>query len=92
MQQVEPQVQELNPTADVPGNSGTNSQNLTRASQRFEPTTLADSPFLFGSGGQGADNGIRGWGEALNRLGLGGGEQPSGGGEQPSGGDPEGAE
>lgn len=51
----------------------------------FKPEPIV----LFGSGkGNGADNGIRGWGEGLKKLGIGGGDTESAGGE--SGG--EGAE
>jgi hypothetical protein len=77
--QVQPQVEELKPPVTTPDNSGAASQNITRTSQKFEPTKLGESPFLFGSGGQSVDNGIRGWGEGLKKLGIGGADAPSGG-------------
>jgi hypothetical protein len=78
-----PQVeqQEITQTADVPDNSGSNSQNLTRESQKFEPTKRGEAPWLLNGGGSGADNGIRGWGKMLNKLGIGGGGEDSSGGQ-----------
>jgi hypothetical protein len=77
-QQVQPQVEELKPPVTTPDNSGAANQNITRTSQKFEPTNLGESPFLFGSGGQGVDNSIRGWGEGLKKLGIGGADSSSG--------------
>ena len=77
-----PQVEEITPTADVPDNSGSGSQNVIRDSLRFTPESNGKSPFLLGSGGPAVDNSIRGWGSALKKLGLGGGESPSGDGTE----------
>ena len=68
-----PQVEEITPTADVPDNSGSGSQNVIRDSLRFTPESNGKAPFLLGSGGPGVDTGISGWGSALKKLGLGGG-------------------
>jgi hypothetical protein len=64
--QVEPQA--------TPGDNGGPNLNVSRASQKFTPKSFGDSPILFDSG-KGADNGIRGWGNALKSIGLGGGEE-----------------
>jgi hypothetical protein len=66
-----PQVQ----TKDVtPDNSGPANQNITRDSKKYTPrSTGGDSSILFGTGTPGADKGIRGWGAALKKLGIGGG-------------------
>jgi hypothetical protein len=72
-------VEEVTPTADVPDNGGP-TLNITRDSKKFTPKSIGDSTILFGSGA-GADNGIRGWGDALNKLGIGGGEESSSGTE-----------
>jgi hypothetical protein len=57
-------------------NSGQSSQNIIRDSKKFTPESIGTSPILFGST-SGADNGIRGWGSALKKLGIGGGEESS---------------
>ena len=72
-----PQVEEITPTADVPDNSRSGSQNVIRDSLRFTPESNGKAPFLLGSGGPGVDNSIRGWGSALKKLGLGGGSRPA---------------
>jgi hypothetical protein len=70
------------PKVDPAANPGDNSGpqlNVSRASEKFEPTKLDGTPFLFGSGTPGADNGIRGWGDMLKKAGIGGGDASSGG-------------
>jgi len=66
-------------TAGAPGGSGASTQNITRESPRFSPQSRGDSPILFGTGAPGVDNGIRGWGSALKKLGIGGGDAAGGG-------------
>ena len=51
----------------TPDNSGQGSRNIIRDSLKFTPES-SDSRILFGSGGPGVDNGIRGWGEGLDRV------------------------
>lgn len=89
------------PAAEEPKASTSTSSTKTKQAAAEEPTgtskgggsysgSFKPEPIvLFGSGkGNGADNGIRGWGEGLKKLGIGGGDTESAGGE--SGG--EGAE
>jgi hypothetical protein len=52
--------------------------NITRDSKKFTPELTGNSPILLESG-TGVDNGIRGWGSALKKLGIGGGEESSSG-------------
>jgi hypothetical protein len=49
--------------------------NITRDSKKFTPESIgnSNSPILFGNG-SGVDNGIRGWGSALKKLGIDGGD------------------
>jgi hypothetical protein len=47
--------------------------NITRDSKKFTPESTGNSPILF-ENGSGVDNGIRGWGSALKKLGIGGGD------------------
>ncbi|GAB5901315.1 hypothetical protein OKHIL_71240 [Mycolicibacterium mageritense] len=89
------------PAAEEPKASTSTSSTKTKQAAAEEPAgtskgggsysgSFKPEPIvLFGSGkGNGADNGIRGWGEGLKKLGIGGGDTESAGGE--SGG--EGAE
>ena len=62
------------PLAVVPDNSRAANRNIIRDSKKFTPQSIGDSPILFGTGTPGADNGIRGWGSALKKLGIGGGD------------------
>ena len=65
------------PAADVTADNGGPVQNIVRESKKFTPKAIGDSPILFGNG-QGADNGIRGWGSALKKLGIGGNDADTG--------------
>ncbi len=51
----------------TPDNSGQGSRNIIRDSLKFTPESN-DSRILFPSGGPGINNGIRGWGEGLDRV------------------------
>ena len=51
----------------TPDNSGQGSRNIIRDSLKFTPESN-DSRILFPSGGPGVNNGIRGWGEGLDRV------------------------
>jgi hypothetical protein len=71
--------------AATPGdNSSSNLQNIVRDSTKATPTERlggdSSSPFWLQNGGAGVDNGIRGWGDALKKIGLGGGGEGSAGG------------
>jgi hypothetical protein len=76
-----PQVEqkEIDPTVTTPDNSGPK-LNVARASEKFSPESIGKSPILFGTGTPGVDNGIRGWGDGLKKLGIGGGDASSSGG------------
>jgi hypothetical protein len=65
----------------TPDNSGAANRNIIRNSKKFTPESIGKSPILFGTGTPGVDNGIRGWGAALNKLGIGGGGDSSGSGD-----------
>jgi hypothetical protein len=58
-------------TAD---NSGAGAQDVSRSSRKFTPGSIGNTPVLFGAGTPSADNGIRGWGSSLKKLGIGGGD------------------
>jgi hypothetical protein len=80
----EPQVEEA---AATPGdNSGSNLRNIVRDSTKATPTERlggdSSSPFWLQNGGAGPA-GIRGWGDALKKIGIGGGDQSSEGGSTP---------
>ena len=71
--------------AATPGdNSGSNLQNVVRGSTKATPTDRlggdSSSPFWLQNGGNGADNGIAGWGSMLKKIGLGGGGDAGAGG------------
>jgi hypothetical protein len=77
----EPKIEEA---AATPGdNSGSNQQNVVRDSTKATPTERlggdSSSPFWLQNGGAGVDNGIRGWGDALKKMGIGGGDSGGGG-------------
>jgi hypothetical protein len=78
--QAAPQV-EIDQTVTTPDNSGAANRNIIRNSKKFTPESIGKSPILFGTGTPGVDNGIRGWGAALNKLGIGGGGDSSGSGD-----------
>jgi hypothetical protein len=61
--------------AATPGDNNNGPQlNVQRTSEKFTPKGIgSDNPLLFGSGNSGVDNGIRGWGDALKKMGIGGG-------------------
>jgi hypothetical protein len=58
--------------ATTPDTGRANVQNEQRNSQKFTPKGIDGNPILFGSGTPGVDNGIRGWGDGLKKLGIGG--------------------
>jgi hypothetical protein len=71
-------------------NSGADSQNIVRDSQKFTPGSSGNSPILFGTANRGVENGMPGWQAGLKSLGL----APSGatpGGATPGGATPGGA-
>jgi hypothetical protein len=61
--------------AATPGDKGGPDLNVSRVSEKFTPKGIDGDPILFGSGTPGVDNGIRGWGDGLKKLGIGGGEE-----------------
>ena len=52
---------------------------ITSYSEKFTPKGIGDDPLLLGGGTPGVDNGIRGYGDALKKLGIGGGGDSSSG-------------
>jgi hypothetical protein len=77
--QAAPPVQGTTPAATVPDNSGADSQNIVRDSEKFTPGSTGKSPILLETANRGVDNGMPGWQSGLKKLGLGGGEQSPGG-------------
>ncbi|TXI63635.1 hypothetical protein [Mycolicibacterium mageritense] len=77
------------PTITKKETASTEEKETSKGGGSYSGSFKPEPIVLFGSGkGNGADNGIRGWGEGLKKLGIGGGDTESAGGE--SGG--EGAE
>jgi len=66
------------PKVDPPANSGPK-LNVSRLSEKFTPAGVGGIPILFGGGTAGVDNSIRGYGDALKKLGINGGGEDTGG-------------
>jgi hypothetical protein len=72
---------DANPPSGDNNPSGDNKKPIvTSYSQKFTPKGIGDNPLLYGSGGNGVDNGISGWGSMLKKIGLGGGGDAGAGG------------
>jgi len=63
-------VQQITPTVTEPDNSGEDSQNVVRDSQKFTPGQTGKSPILWGTANRGVENGMPGWQAGLKSLGL----------------------
>jgi len=68
--QAAPPVQQITPTVTEPDNSGEDSQNVVRDSQKFTPGQTGKSPILWGTANRGVENGMPGWQAGLKSLGL----------------------
>ena len=72
-------------------NSGADSQNIVRDSQKFTPGSTGNTPILWGTASRGVDNGMPGWQAGLKSLGLAPSGATPGGGAIPGGATPGGA-